>query len=258
MSLNEIVKLKRRMTLKEAIKKSKYAKDIVQEMDKLKVDAKIMRSLFAESIDKAVTHVRKLLHTYSQVSHILLAGGFSESQLFQDAMQHSFPGKTLIVPSDAGLAVLKGAVIHGHNTTMISSRKAKFAYGVGFYAKYDPTLHTPGRHIKIGKHKGYVAGCFDTLIEMDKDLQQDSISAIKCYEPFPGDLNVIVELFCCDNNSPTYVDEPGCFKLGKVTVDCPARDDLVTVSLFLGGTELKVSAVNSVGKAVSATFDLPD
>ncbi|KAH3860994.1 hypothetical protein DPMN_023920 [Dreissena polymorpha] len=143
MSLNETLKLNRDMNLKEAIAKSKYAIDIVQDMDKLKVDATIMRALFAGSIDKVVAHVRTLLQTYSQVSHILLAGGFSESQLFQDAMQHTFSEKTLIVPPDAGLAVLKGAVMHGHNTTMISSQKAKFAHGVKCCRTYDPKLHSP-------------------------------------------------------------------------------------------------------------------
>jgi molecular chaperone DnaK (HSP70) len=48
------------------------------------------------------------------LSTILMVGGFSECPLIQDAVQAAFPDKRIIIPEDAGMSVLKGAVLFGH------------------------------------------------------------------------------------------------------------------------------------------------
>jgi molecular chaperone DnaK (HSP70) len=51
-----------------------------------------------------------------------MVGGFSESQMLQEHVKSTFPHKTVIIPEDAGLAVLKGAVQFGFNPKVINPR----------------------------------------------------------------------------------------------------------------------------------------
>jgi hypothetical protein len=41
-----------------------------------------------------------------------MVGEFSESPMLRNAVERAFPNQTLIIPQDAGLAVLKGASFH--------------------------------------------------------------------------------------------------------------------------------------------------
>ncbi|KAH3823220.1 hypothetical protein DPMN_125019 [Dreissena polymorpha] len=258
MSLNEMVKLKRKITLKHAIEQSKYSKYIALDMDTFKIDGNVMRSLFNNTIEKVVAHVRKLLQSHLQVSHILLAGGFSESQLLQEAMRQSFPDNTIVVPPDAGLAVLKGAVIHGHNKNMISSRKAKYTYGVKIFSHFKQNIHSPERRITEGPYMGFVRGCFDKLIEINQDVKGETVSAQKTYHPLSGNKNMTIKLFCSEDANPTYVDDQGCFYIGSLNINCADENENISTALFFGDTELRVTAVDSSGKELSATFQVPN
>lgn len=48
-----------------------------------------------------------------------MVGGFSESPFMQAAFLNAFSDKRVIVPEEAGLAVLKGAVMFGHEPCAI-------------------------------------------------------------------------------------------------------------------------------------------
>lgn len=43
-----------------------------------------------------------------------MVGGFSECEIVQDAIRKAFPECRVVVPHEAGLAVLIGAVLFGH------------------------------------------------------------------------------------------------------------------------------------------------
>jgi hypothetical protein len=54
-----------------------------------------------------------------------MVGGFSESPMLRNAVETAFPNRTLIIPEEAGLAVLKGAVLFGFEPRIISTRICK-------------------------------------------------------------------------------------------------------------------------------------
>jgi molecular chaperone DnaK (HSP70) len=80
--------------------------------DKLRFNADLMIKLFTPTIDSIITLMKNTLSNRStnDLSTILMVGGFSECPLIQDAVQAAFPGKRIIIPEDAGMSVLKGAV----------------------------------------------------------------------------------------------------------------------------------------------------
>lgn len=107
--------------MKEVIQQTQYANKMTWQRDKLKMEAGLFKELFREPINMLVEHLKQLMSedNLSDVSTLLMVGGFSESPIMQDAIMKAFPAKRVIVPVDAGLAVLKGAVLFGHQSNSI-------------------------------------------------------------------------------------------------------------------------------------------
>jgi len=96
--------------------------------DKLRVSAETARSWFKEPIEGTIGHITRILAepALKDVTSILLVGGFAECKLVQDAVKTAVGNRTVIIPEEAGLAVLKGAVLFGHRPQLVSSRCVKF------------------------------------------------------------------------------------------------------------------------------------
>lgn len=131
LSLIELVKEVTGKTLNECLMNSKYKDSCRLTGDKIRIDAKIMQSFFEIPIQCIKEHVKMLLKKpfLSACSAILLVGGFSDSLLLQNAIKSQFRNLKIIIPADAGLAVLKGAVIFGHKPEIIAERQCKLTYG---------------------------------------------------------------------------------------------------------------------------------
>lgn len=109
--------------MKEVVQQTQFynANKMTFQVDKLKMEADLFKWLFRQPINMLVEHLQQLMATenLSDVSTLLMVGGFSESPIMQDAIMKAFPAKRVIVPVDAGLAVLKGAVLFGHQSNTI-------------------------------------------------------------------------------------------------------------------------------------------
>lgn len=83
--------------------------------DKLRIDAQLFKTLYDESLDKIIHHLQQIFRhpSVKDVPSILLVGGYAESLMLQMAIKKAFPNKKVIVPKDARIAVLKGAVLYG-------------------------------------------------------------------------------------------------------------------------------------------------
>lgn len=107
--------------IREVIQQTHYANKMTLLGNKLRMKDDLFKELFREPINMLVEHLQQLMaeDNLSDVSTLLMVGGFSESPIMQDAIMKSFPAKRVIVPVDAGLAVLKGAVLFGHQSNSI-------------------------------------------------------------------------------------------------------------------------------------------
>ena len=94
---------------------SKYAGRIKAETQKLQIPIEILKSLFHPTIGKIIEHIHTILkENTNEVDVILMVGGFAECDIVQNEFKKNFSDKKIIVPEEAGLAVLKGAVLYGH------------------------------------------------------------------------------------------------------------------------------------------------
>lgn len=85
------------------------------------MEADLFKLFFRKPVDLLVEHLQQLMteDNLSDVSTLLMVGEFSKSPIMQDAIMKAFPDKRVIVPVDAGLGVLKGAVLFGHQSNYV-------------------------------------------------------------------------------------------------------------------------------------------
>lgn len=103
-----------------------------------------MQNLFKPVVKGIVKHIRELLEKdkLHDIDYFFCVGGFSESPILQDAIYDNFGnGATVLVPAEASLAVLKGAVHFGHEPDAISSRVSARTYGVETMSTFIPIIH---------------------------------------------------------------------------------------------------------------------
>lgn len=71
------------------------------------------------------------------LQYIFLVGGFAESTRLQKSLRDAFGERvTILVPEEASLTVVKGAVAFGHDPSAICQRICRFTYGVGSYLPF--------------------------------------------------------------------------------------------------------------------------
>lgn len=144
---------------------------------KLVLDAKTIKELFQSTIDSILTNIYSALK-FSQseeVSMIMLVGGFAKSELLQKAIQTRFKSERMIVPEDAGLAVLKSAVLYGHKPETIDPRVIRYTYGVEMSTPYITELHEPTRSYVNEFGERYCQGTFARIIQQNKVVKLGTI-----------------------------------------------------------------------------------
>lgn len=102
----------------EVIKQTPYAKKMTWQASKLRMDANLIKKMFTEPVNMLVEHLKKLMaeDNLSDISTLLMVGEFSESPIMQEAIKKAFQDKRVIAPYEAALAVVKGAVLFGHES----------------------------------------------------------------------------------------------------------------------------------------------
>ncbi|XP_076112735.1 heat shock 70 kDa protein 12B-like [Mytilus galloprovincialis] len=215
--------------------------------DKIRFDAEFMKSLYKPTIDNIITHVKDVLRKKESgdVDIFLLVGGFSESPMIQEAIRKAFPNTRVIVPEDSGISVLKGAVLFGHRPDFISSRIARYTYGVKIAEEFDPAKHDERKMIRMGN----VAHCndiFSSFMKADTSVLagQKIIKGYATSTPFQTQMGLRV--YCTSLEDPKYVDDDGCTLLGELDVTVPnpsPSEHQLAVEFHFGNTELSVTAV---------------
>jgi len=236
--------------------------DVSFKDNKIRVSADNARSWFKEPIEGIIRHITGILSepTMNDVTTVVLVGGFAECKLVQDAVKTAVGDRTLIIPEEAGLAVLKGAVLFGHRPRLVSSRCVKFTYGYGVARLFDDNKH-PQEKLFIGSYGDRRANdCFEKVVEIDtvvgvcEDIQ--SLSGLTLSKVGKNTLPI----YTSTERDPEYYTDPSCRKVGELILGCPPgetrEDNAAKVYFTFGDTELKATAkILKTGKVVSTTMN---
>lgn len=243
--------------------KSEYKNKLTWTGDKLRMDAEITKALFDESCKKIVDHLKQIFRhsAVKDVSTILLVGGFAESPMLQIALKEAFKTKKVIVPQDAGLAVLKGAVLYGHEPKTISARVCKYTYGVATTLKFNSAIHPISKKITLNDDER-CDDIFDIHVHVGQLVKVGEAQVNQNYMVSePDQTGMSFFIYTSNNNEPTYTTDEGCICLGILTLDMPdttkGMNRGANVHMTFSGTEIVVTAVDKDNpqKVVSTTVD---
>lgn len=263
LSLAEAFEEEYQEDLKKSIKQTSLADSMNWVGDKLKVNTDMIKQLFSAVSDSVIKHLRDILNNpvCRDVDTILMVGGFSECSMIQEALKSSFPEKNIIIPEDAGLAIVKGAVLFGHNPATIVSRKAKYTYGIKTtrdFIEGDPR----DKKFKVDGHTK-CNDVFDKHVEIGQTVKVGEALNPQTYYPLHQNVKeVLVPVYTSTDDNPSYTTETTCNYLGKIVVPLQGpsvKDNAIVVQMTFGGTELEVEAVEkATNKRLTAKFDFLD
>lgn len=220
--------------------------------DKAKFDPELMKGLFKKTADKVVVHMKDILEKEScgpKISLILMVGGFSESAYIQDVIKLEFCEKLrrrVLIPKEAGISVVQGAVVYGRQPGNITSRILRFTYGTQLNEKFVAGKHDASRLNKVAGIDR-CSGCFGKFMDVGSEVSVGHKVKAEYKTTTPGSSYCDLQVFVSEANNPMYTDEDSCRPLGNLKVEIPnpteeLRD--LTVEYIFGDTELHVKAVD--------------
>ena len=247
---------------KEVVEKNDLHRNNVEiSAGKLVWDNNFFRGFFKKTVDGIVKHIDDIFSESEarDINIIVMVGGFSECLLVQDAIRKNFPKATVIVPEEAGLAVLKGAVYFGHLPDAISRRSARYTYGIQTWPEFKEGIHPKEKKVTIGQSIRCKDVFFKIVTKGEKVMPGHKKSQI--FQALKSsDSNLECGVFISDSKNPKFVDESDCRLLGLLQVPLPSGpkcEMLIEETLIFGETELNFQAKDVyTGVQREINFDL--
>ena len=234
----------------ERIASSTFGSQMRLNLDKLSISADIAKELFHETLDSIINEVRELLEKSELLgtNTILLVGGFAESPMLQHAIRSTFFDKKIVIPKEAGLAVVKGAVVFGYNPSLITERVSKYTYGIAVNPRFNEGIHDPAKKFFVDG----ICHCkdvFSRFVTIGQTVKFGEPQGFNKYIPLRDEsTDIDVEIYACVEKAPMYVTDKGCSRLGHFIVkvldrSVPRDERKFLVKFTFSGTEIEVTAV---------------
>ncbi|CAC5363003.1 unnamed protein product [Mytilus coruscus] len=242
-AFDEVCEKHLKKNFKSAIESSMFRTDIATKLGKICIKKETFISTFQQTIVGITELIGEILNKngVDGLSQIILVGGFSECTLVKKEIKSTFPDKKVIIPTDSGMAVLKGAVIFGNKPDSISERIAKCTYGFSKRKKFDPQKHDRS-HLEIVGGEKKCTRVFEPIVKRNEILPLGKkVTSIARCKPEENGL-LTLRIYQSEKENPMYTDEDGCSVLGTITeqLTCAGISDKVKVKLIFGETEIRV------------------
>lgn len=247
--------------LKEILNRSSYSDtDVSSRTGRLIVSKAIFNNFFEPTIDKLISLLSRIEDDLdSKVDIVLLVGGFSECELVQERLRNHLGNDRMVIPFDASLSVLKGAVFFGHRKELISRRVARYTYGIQTWPKFDASIHSLDRK-EIVNGEERCRNVFQKFVTKG-DPMEHGLRKSYIFNRLEHEKSLSCGVFVSSQKDPKYVDDPDCARLGTLTMPLRHFDSLTSYeieeTLIFGDTDLKVEARNpGTNERYEVIFDL--
>ena len=103
------------------LRQKHFSDTVEKKRDKLLIKSSKFQEFFREPKEKVVAFLQSILskNDLRHVQTLLLVGGFAECDVMSDAVKEAFPDKHVIVPTDAGIAVMKGLLCQEYTSGIL-------------------------------------------------------------------------------------------------------------------------------------------
>jgi len=227
---------------------------------KVRFTVNIIQSFFKKPLDELSEHIRDIMcePSVQGTRTVIIVGGFAESNMVQETLKAEFPNLKLIFPFEAGLAVLKGAVLFGHSPMVITTRICPNTYGIAVSKMYAKGAYPEDHVTETLDGKKIVKNVFHKYMTIGEPTKVGLVVTSLPLSVQPGQPQAQIRIFASKQPNPVFVTDSDCSYVGMILVDTPdvTDSDTVEVRMTFGGTELRVEAhENSTGLSYRARFD---
>ena len=217
-----------------------------------------VRRFFDVNINGALLSIEEVINeTRKQgilIDSIILVGGFAESEYITTEMRKKLEKFKVPVlrPQRPELAVMKGAVLYGHNENIITARVMRYTYGVGMVMKFDRKRNNPKKKFTDKEGVEWAADVFRKHVTTGQLVETGEWVACKDYYPLDdGQRKATVYVYSSDQENPDHTTDKGCKYVGKFDIDFPVDEAEIEVAMYFSGTEIIVRAKEKRGRHVS-------
>ncbi len=230
----------------------------------LRLTPTAMMDLFEPTVSAIVQHIQEILLIpgISRIEYLFLVGGFAESPILQNAIQKAFRSfLRVVIPQNVSLTILKGAVMFGHDPTVVHVRRSQFTYGVACLNRFISGKHP--KELKITReYCDWCSGVFDAFVYADQAISL-GYTATRSYTVAEGSRrSTVINVYASEKEVVQYINDPGCMKVGHLEFGFPydieksAQPREIILSMVFGETEIRAKATDCVsGQTASASFD---
>ena len=250
--------------IEQRIEASKFKGEIKHTRDRLVFEHKIIKDLFTESIDAIMRFAMEVTSEHPNIKTILMVGGYAGCELVRERLRSEMPDIKVIVPKESGLAVLKGAVMYGHNPKVITSRKLRYTYGERTCVTYEEGVHPQSHKFVDEDDVSLCKDAFHILLAMNTTVDSSGeVVRKRVYPVFRNQCSMTTEVYCSTKENPILTDDESCTFVGELTYDIPqykgdGEDDRYVEETFTFGlSELLVEVfVPGTGEKLASEFKL--
>ncbi|XP_069129903.1 heat shock 70 kDa protein 12A-like isoform X2 [Argopecten irradians] len=259
--LRRIYEVNAKQPLQLKVDNSEFGDLVKMHGDNINIDPEIFEGFFKTAGEQIVTHVMKSLSSKKgrNVKTLVMVGGFAKAASMQALMRRKFPDMTILMPQDPELAVMKGAVLYGHEFGPIIKMDAKHSYGISIALPF----HRHDHHEDKRFNSNGVDLCTDIYSEQIAKGQNvrigDFVTKTSLYVNRKRQKYLSLPMFLHTGEiSPLYTTEANCHFLGKMNISLASDRDTnapIVVRMGLTYSELLVEVVDeSNGRTVRDTF----
>ena len=229
---------------------------------RLIIDRDTSVALFMPTVQQIVEYTLEQLQKpeLSDISFILLVAGFGTCEILHTVLKDSLADSiTLIVPKDAQLAIVKGAVQFGLDSKLVESRFARKSYGIDIEPQFRGYIHDEDKRVNR-EGIDYCRDVFLKFIDKGTPVYHDEITSRTLRARTPKQESMSFDIFCCDEtdlNYIEYVSDKKFERIGDLMVKMPdftgGLNREVEVQFQFGGTEMVVTAKDITSGEVATT-----
>ena len=226
----------------------------------LSLSSEVMKRLFVPVIEDIKKHLRFLQRNpqLAKVKTMLLVGGFADSALLQKEIKSEFSGKSrVLIPNNAGIAIVQGAVMFGKNPSKITERVMCTTYGARCVRNFQPGVHREEKKFVVDG----IEKCHDLFCLFVKENATVPIGEkfTRIYTPCRATSdNMALSFYATSNPDAEYITDPEMTRIGSVTVLSPetwrGKDRNIEVSMYFGRTEITATAKDVSSGNVARTI----
>ncbi|XP_052791959.1 heat shock 70 kDa protein 12A-like [Mya arenaria] len=236
-------------SIDDVLQKAGCSEDIKIKQGKMRILKDKGQWIFDETIDQVIERTQSLLNALEDVDYIVLVGGFSESKYLRTRMKAEF-GDKVVEPTEPRTAVMRGAVLFGHNPAAIQTRVSKYTYGIATMKHFEPGLHSEQKRILIGG-RAYCDDIFEKHVTIGQEIiVGQSMKEITYHPTIAKQTQATLQVFASSKEDPEYVTDEGCQHVGSLLVEMDTggnRNFKIKVKLIFGGTEIQVKVRDEHG-----------